>query len=42
MARMLGIPSRVVIGFLPGKKVADHWEVTHPEHARLDRALLRR
>ena len=28
MARMLGIPSRVVIGFLPGKKVADHWEVS--------------
>lgn len=28
MARMLGIPSRVVIGFLPGKKVGNHWEVT--------------
>ncbi|MGV8908885.1 MAG: transglutaminaseTgpA domain-containing protein [Propionicimonas sp.] len=28
MARMVGIPSRVVIGFLPGKKVDDHWEVT--------------
>ena len=28
MARMLGIPSRVVIGFLPGKQVADHWEIT--------------
>jgi len=28
MARMLGIPSRVVIGFLPGKKVAEHWEVS--------------
>jgi transglutaminase-like putative cysteine protease len=28
MARMVGIPSRVVIGFLPGKKVAQHWEVT--------------
>ena len=28
MARMVGIPSRVVIGFLPGKKVAQHWEIT--------------
>ncbi|HEY3338030.1 MAG TPA: DUF3488 and transglutaminase-like domain-containing protein [Propionicimonas sp.] len=28
MARMIGIPSRVVIGFLPGKKVAQHWEIT--------------
>lgn len=28
MARMVGIPSRVVIGFLPGKKVAEHWEIT--------------
>ena len=28
MARMLDIPSRVVIGFLPGKKVEAHWEVS--------------
>ncbi|MCC6495250.1 MAG: transglutaminase domain-containing protein, partial [Propionibacteriaceae bacterium] len=27
MARMLGIPSRVVVGFLPGKKVDGRWEV---------------
>lgn len=27
MARMLGIPSRVVVGFLPGKKVDGQWEV---------------
>ncbi len=28
MARIVGIPSRVVIGFLPGKKVAQHWEIS--------------
>lgn len=28
MARMVGIPSRIVIGFLPGKKVAEHWEIS--------------
>ena len=28
MARMINIPSRVVIGFLPGKKVGNHWEVS--------------
>lgn len=27
MARALGIPARVAIGFLPGRKVGDHWEV---------------
>lgn len=34
MARVLGIPSRVAIGFLPGDKVGDTWEVTtHDLHA---------
>lgn len=28
MARVVGIPSRVVIGFLPGRPVEDHWEVS--------------
>ena len=28
MARTLGIPSRVAIGFLPGRQVGDHWEVS--------------
>jgi transglutaminase-like putative cysteine protease len=28
MARMVGLPSRVVIGFLPGKKVGNRWEVS--------------
>jgi transglutaminase-like putative cysteine protease len=28
MARVVGIPSRVVVGFLPGKKTGDHWEVS--------------
>jgi len=27
MARALGIPSRVAVGFLPGRQVGDHWEV---------------
>lgn len=34
MARIEGIPSRVAIGFLPGKKVGDSWEVgIHSYHA---------
>ncbi|MFT3861705.1 transglutaminaseTgpA domain-containing protein [Micropruina sp.] len=34
MARALGIPSRVAIGFLPGRAVGDHWEITiHDMHA---------
>jgi len=28
LARMSGIPSRVVIGFLPGKKVGEDWQVS--------------
>lgn len=28
LARILGIPSRVVVGFLPGKKVDGTWEIT--------------
>jgi transglutaminase-like putative cysteine protease len=28
MARAVGIPSRVVVGFLPGRKVGDRWEVS--------------
>ncbi len=28
LARVLGIPSRVVVGFLPGKRTGDHWEVS--------------
>lgn len=28
LARVVGIPSRVVVGFLPGKKVGDEWQVT--------------
>ncbi len=27
MARAIGIPSRVAIGFLPGRRVGDHWEI---------------
>ncbi|HSN43657.1 MAG TPA: transglutaminase-like domain-containing protein, partial [Propionibacteriaceae bacterium] len=34
MARVEGIPSRVSVGFLPGTKVGDHWEVrAHNMHA---------
>jgi len=34
MARIEGIPSRVSVGFLPGTKVGDHWEVrAHNMHA---------
>ncbi|HEX7396599.1 MAG TPA: DUF3488 and transglutaminase-like domain-containing protein, partial [Propionibacteriaceae bacterium] len=34
MARIAGIPSRVAVGFLPGKKSGDHWLVTsHDMHA---------
>lgn len=34
LARVVGIPSRVAIGFLPGEKVGDRWEVsTHDLHA---------
>jgi transglutaminase-like putative cysteine protease len=28
MARIVGIPSRVAVGFLPGEKKGDHWEVS--------------
>ena len=28
MARVVGIPSRVAVGFLPGKEDGDHWNVT--------------
>lgn len=28
LSRAIGVPSRVVVGFLPGKDVGDHWEVT--------------
>jgi transglutaminase-like putative cysteine protease len=28
MARIEGIPSRVAVGFLPGERNGDHWEVT--------------
>lgn len=28
LARAIGIPSRVVVGFLPGRRVSDRWEVT--------------
>lgn len=28
LARAVDIPSRVVVGFLPGRRVGDHWEVT--------------
>ncbi|MGC3993881.1 MAG: transglutaminaseTgpA domain-containing protein [Propionicimonas sp.] len=28
MARVVGIPSRVVVGFLPGRKVGANWQVT--------------
>jgi transglutaminase-like putative cysteine protease len=28
MARVMGIPSRVAVGFLPGERKGDHWEVT--------------
>ncbi|MCB0911645.1 MAG: hypothetical protein KDB60_08525 [Propionibacteriaceae bacterium] len=28
LARIVGIPSRVVVGFLPGKKVGEEWQVT--------------
>ncbi|MBA3527706.1 MAG: hypothetical protein H0T91_00005 [Propionibacteriaceae bacterium] len=28
MARVVGIPSRVAVGFLPGERKGDHWEVT--------------
>lgn len=28
MARVVGIPSRVAVGFLPGKRDGDHWDVT--------------
>ena len=28
MARIAGVPSRVAIGFTPGKRVGDHWAVT--------------
>ncbi len=28
MARVIGIPSRVVVGFLPGRKVGGQWQVT--------------
>lgn len=31
MARISGIPSRVSVGFLPGTKVGDHWEVRGKE-----------
>jgi transglutaminase-like putative cysteine protease len=34
LARIAGIPSRVAIGFTPGKRVGDHWTVTmHDMHA---------
>ena len=34
MARIAGIPSRVAVGFLPGKQSGDHWLVTsHDMHA---------
>jgi transglutaminase-like putative cysteine protease len=34
MARIAGIPSRVAVGFLPGHKNGDHWDVTiHDMHA---------
>jgi transglutaminase-like putative cysteine protease len=34
MARVSGIPSRVAVGFLPGERKGDHWEVTiHNMHA---------
>lgn len=28
MARIVGIPTRVSVGFLPGERSGDHWEVT--------------
>jgi len=28
LARVVGIPSRVVVGFLPGRRVGDRWEVS--------------
>ncbi|MFT4110976.1 transglutaminaseTgpA domain-containing protein [Propionicimonas sp.] len=28
LARVVGIPSRVVVGFLPGRKVGQNWQVT--------------
>ncbi len=28
LARVVGIPSRVVVGFLPGKRVGEQWQVT--------------
>lgn len=28
MARVSGIPSRVAVGFLPGQRTGDHWEVS--------------
>ncbi len=28
LARMVGIPSRVVVGFLPGRRVGENWEVS--------------
>jgi transglutaminase-like putative cysteine protease len=28
LARVVGIPSRVVVGFLPGRRAGDHWEVS--------------
>ena len=28
MARVVGIPSRVAVGFLPGEQVGDTWEVS--------------
>lgn len=34
MARIVGIPSRVAVGFAPGRKVGDHYEVyAHDMHA---------
>lgn len=34
LARISGVPSRIAIGFTPGKRVGDHWAVTmHDMHA---------
>ena len=41
MARVVGIPSRVSVGFLPGEQVGDIWRVSITGHARLAGAVLR-
>ena len=42
MARVVGIPSRVSVGFLPGRSRRRLLEGVDPRHARLARAVLRR